>query len=164
MGKYDQLKGKIQPFQQEPEYQAKVDEAKISIQALSTPELARKFAMDRAAKNLYEGSIKTLNIQLEAASQLLCEQLDAEGLQKVQLLTGETCYTQTEPYSSIENRDELIAYLKKKKLTAMLVPQWQTMNAFNKECLLAGKPLLPGTKVFLKTSARLRGGNTQGEE
>ena len=163
MGKYDQLKTKLQPFALETEYQQKVDEEKKSHIGLSASDLARAFAMIRSMKRDREEQIKKLNVQLEALSQLLVEHLEADAVQKIQLQTGETCYIQSEPYSGIENRDEAIAWLKKHKLSNMLTIQWQTMNAFNKERLVNGEPPMPGTKVYLKTSARLRGGNNNGE-
>lgn len=164
MGKYSNLKSlKLPKFALDTTFQSKVDESKLSYQSLSTAEMARAFGMFRKEKQQYEDGIKKLNVTLEALSQLLVEQMEADTVQKIQLDTGETCYIQSDPYSNIENRDELIAWLKKHKLASMLTVQWQTMNAVNKERLVNGEAPLPGTKVFLKTAARLRGGNQKEE-
>lgn len=156
MGKYDKLKGKLPAFQQEPSFQQKVDEAKSQYQALDTPELARTFSSERLKKKQCEAAQAMINVELEALSQLLVENFEASGLAKLSLETGETCFTQTEPYSSVSDQAALLAEIKKQKMQSLLTLAWATMNALNKERLISGKPPLPGTTVFLKTSVRLR--------
>lgn len=158
-GKWNGLKGKLPAFEQEPAWQAKVEEAKSQYVGLDTAELAREFKSQRANKKQREDEVSQINIHLESLSQLLCADLESSQLQKVQLGTGETVYVQVEPYCSVQDRQAVLDWIRKKKLTAMLSVQWQTLNAFVKECLVNGKPAPPGVNVFLKTSARLRGGN-----
>lgn len=166
MGKYDALKGKLPMFQQEPSFQRKVEEMRNRYQAqhgdlLTSSELARIFNSVRQIKKKLEEEISTVNIELEVLSQLLVENFEASGLSKIQLTTGETCYTQTEPYSSVSDQQALLAFIKKQKMQNLLTLQWQTMNSLNKERLTAGKSPLPGTEVFLKTAVRLRGGKQE---
>jgi hypothetical protein len=163
VGKYDAMKGKLPQFQQEPSFQAKVDEIKSQYQALDAPELARIYSLERVRKKDFEEQIADLNVGLEAISQLLVDQMEAGGLMKFSLASGETCFQQTEPYSSIQDQQALMAWIKKQRLQSLLTLQWQTMNALNKERLIAGKPPLPGTQVFLKTSIRLRNGTNSQE-
>jgi hypothetical protein len=158
MGKYDTLKTKLPKFEQEPTFQAKVDEIKSQYQALDAPELARIYSLERRRKKDFEEQIADLDVGLEAISQLLVDQMEAGGLMKFSLASGECCFQQTEPYSSMQDQQALMTWIKKQRLQSLLTLQWQTMNALNKERLVAGKPPLPGTAVFLKTSIRLRNG------
>lgn len=165
MGKYTHLRGQLPAFELEPVFQQKVTDAKTAYQALSVADLAREFGMQRKEKDAHEEAIKVINVELEALSQLIVEDLEAGDLQKVQIASGATVYTQVEPYSSVENKEALFAYIKKAKMQALLTLPWQTLNALNKERLIGGKPVLPGSRCFLKTSARLRGANqTNGDE
>lgn len=164
MGKYDALRGNLPAFQQEPSFQQKIDEAKNQYQALEQAELARIYNLERQKKRLLEAQVSEINVNLEALSQILLEHFEATGLSNFQLQTGETCFQQTEPYSSVQDQAALIAYVKKQKMQNLLTLAWQTMNAMNKERLVSGKPPLPGTAVFLKTSIRLRGGSGTQEQ
>lgn len=165
MGKYTHLRGQLPTFELESAFQQKVTDAKTAYQALSVADLAREFGMQRKEKDAHEEAIKVINVELEALSQLIVEDLEAGDLQKVQIASGATVYTQVEPYSSVENKEALLAYIKKAKMQALLTLPWQTLNALNKERLIGGKQVLPGSRCFLKTSARLRGANqTNGDE
>lgn len=163
MGKYDALKGKLPQFQQESSFQAKVDEMKAQFVGLAATDLVREYKLARQQKQDHEEQIADLNVGLEAISQLLVDQMEAGGLMKFSLASGETCFQQTEPYSSIQDQQALLAWIKKQRLQSLLTLQWQTMNALNKERLIAGKPPLPGTQVFLKTSIRLKNGTNSQE-
>lgn len=163
-GKYAKLKGKLEKFQVDPSWQEKIDEAKKEYVGLDTAEMAREFGMHRRVKQNLEAQIKLENTHLEALNQLLVGDLDGSELQKITLTTGETGYIQDEPYSSIEDREALMAWTKKKKLLKMLTWHWQTLNGMVKEFLIDGKPLPPGVKCYLKTSFRLRGGAKDEEE
>jgi hypothetical protein len=163
LGKYSHLKDKLDPFQPDATYQAKVDTEKAIYVGLNAAELARRFAAVRNAKKSLEDAISDCNVQLEALSQLLVNDLESSAIQKIQLDTGETAYIQSEPYSSVEDKSKFMAWVKKKKLSGMLSMPYQSMNALVKELLVQGKPAPDGIKCFLKTSIRLRGGNQEAE-
>jgi phage host-nuclease inhibitor protein Gam len=156
MGKYDTLKSKLPKFEQEPTFQRAVDAVKIQYQALDAPELARIYSLERRRKKDFEEQIADLNVGLEALNQLILDRMEAGGLKKFSLASGECCFQQTEPYSSIQDRQALMAWIKKQRMQNLLTLQWQTLNAMNKERLLAGKPEIPGTKAWNKTSIRMR--------
>jgi phage host-nuclease inhibitor protein Gam len=159
MQKWAALKRKVDLWQQPPEYQTKVDEAKGQYVGMEAAELAHRFAHHRNAKSALEEQIKGFNVELEALSQLLVENLESSEIQKVQLTTGETVYIQVEPYCAVQDKEALHAWIKKSKLQSLFTVNFQTMNGLVKEMLMAGKPAPPGVAVFLKTSARVRGGN-----
>jgi hypothetical protein len=163
-GKWSKLKGKIPKFEIDSSWQEKVDESKKAYIGLDSTELTREFARRRAMKKTLEGHISLENTELEAISQILIKDLEGSEIQKIGLTTGETGYIQDEPYSSVEDKKKLMAWIKKSKLTDILTVHWQTLNGIVKERLGEGKPLPPGVKAFLKTSFRLRGGGKEEEE
>jgi hypothetical protein len=164
MGKYDKLKGKLPTFQQDSTFQQKVDEAKNAYQSRDMTSLVTMCSSVRQKKENLNDQIASLNVELEAISQLLGQHFEDAGLSKLTLEDGTTCYTQTEPYSSVSNQSILLAFIKKQKMSNLLSLAWGTMNAMNKERLVSGKPPLPGTQCFLKTFVRLREGAAQTEE
>lgn len=164
MGKWAPFKNKLDKFQQEPEWQEKVNEAKKAYIGLDASELARTFSIERNAKRDLEAQVKLHNCELEALSQLLVETLEGSSLQKIQLSTGEVCFIQDEPFASVTDRELMLSWLRKKKLQRLLSVNIKTLNAFIKELLVEGKPIPPGTAVYLRTTARLRGGSQGTEE
>jgi hypothetical protein len=161
--KYEHLRGKLPAFQQEPSYQAKVDEAKSSYAALDVTELARELSINKKAKRDYESLISEHNLQIEALSQLLVEALPAMNLKAVELDTGEKCSLQDDPYCNIEDRGKLFAWLRRKKMQSIFTVNWQTMNALVRGMLIDGKPQPPGVKMYLKTYAKITGGSQNGD-
>lgn len=161
-GKYSKLKGKLEPFKVDEGWQQRIDAVKGTLVGLGAPDLARRFKILKDEKKSHEAEVEVINTELEALSQLLVEEMEADLLQKIQLTTGETAYIQDEPYSAVEDRDKVVAYFLKHAKAALTVV-WQTLNAMNKERLIQGQAPLPGTKVFMKSSARLRGGSKSEE-
>ncbi len=163
MGKWTSLKKQLPKFEVEPEYAARVEEKKKEYIGLDTAEMAREFKVVRGAKKAAEETISGLNLELEALSQLLVNDLETQSISKLTLQTGETVFISDEPYSSVADKEALMAWVKKKKMQSLLTLNWQTMNSMVKELLSAGKPIMPGVKVFMKSSARLRNGNSSEE-
>lgn len=158
-GKWSKLKDKLPKFEIDSSWQEKVNEAKEKYVALNVTELTREFARHRTMKKKLEAEVSLQNTELEAISQLGIRELEGSEIQKITLDTGETGYIQDEPYSSVEDKKKLMAWIKRSKLTDLLTVHWQTLNGMVKERLGEGKPLPPGVKAFMKTSFRLRGGS-----
>jgi hypothetical protein len=163
MGKWTAFKSKLSAFELEPDYAAKVEAAKGAYIGLSTAEMAWEFSLNRNTKQKLENEIKLTNIELEALSQLLVNDLESSDMQKVQLTSGETCYINSEPYTTVIDKEKLMAWVKKSKLQNLLTLPWQTLNGMSKGRLLSGREPISGTSVFLKTAIRIRGGNQEEE-
>ncbi len=97
-----------------------------------------------------------MNVEIEALSQLLVDALETQNIQKVELASGAICFLQDTPYPVVKDREAVMAWIKKQKMTSLLSVHYQTLKAMTNERLIAGKPLIPGTEVFLKTQARIR--------
>lgn len=163
-GRWSNYKGKLEAFLPEADFQKKVEEVKSSFVGLSATELSRVLVMTRNEKRDMEDHIKSYNIELEALSQLLVANLEASEIQKIGLDSGETVFLHSEPFSSIEDRDAVMGFIKKNKLGNLLTLHFKTLNAMVKERLSDGKPAIPGVRVFLKTSARITGGRTNSQD
>jgi hypothetical protein len=157
--KYSGLKDKLSPFSQPQDFQQRVDEIKKTFSGQNVTQLARAFSHERREKQQLEAQVKIQNVALEALSQLLLEQLEASEISKFTLDSGETLYISDEPYISTEDKGKLMTWLKKHKLQSMFTVSWQSLNAFCKESMINGKPLPDGTKCFMKSSIRMRGGS-----
>lgn len=86
--KWAKLKGKLEPFIEEPSYQEKVDEEKSQFIALSPVELARQFKMAKDQKDEHEAMISDINVRLKALSQLIVSALEGAGMEALELPSG----------------------------------------------------------------------------
>lgn len=169
MGKYTHLRHKLPAFEVSAEasgqaaWFAKVTEWKQEFLGTENGEnanasrLATEYALrDRRKKDL-ESQISQLNIELEALSQLGVEAMESDGTQKIDLASGGSVSIKDTPYTSTEDREKVFDWIKKNKMKSILTVNYQTLSAINNERLVAGKEVIPGTKVFLKTKLLVRG-------
>lgn len=161
MSKWEKLKGRFEPVAELPEYQAKVDEAKVLLLGTSdasganAARLARMLVERKGEKERIESELYDINVELNALNQLLLEVMENDGQESLKLSTGETIYQTIEPYSSVEDRAKLLAWIDETGSQYLLSVQWQTLNGAVKLMLEKGAPTPPGVKVYLKSSVRL---------
>lgn len=158
MAKKKQYDG-LPPFQEEGTYQEKINESKSTMIGLDTADVARVFVKTRNEKKALEAEISALNVVLEACSQLLVAQLEGQDVQKLTLTTGETVFLQSEPYPSVESKDQLRTWVLEQNMEEILSVHYQTLVGMVKDRLSNGEEPPPGVSVFLKTKARCRGGS-----
>jgi len=163
-GKYRHLRGKLPVFENPPAWQEKIGQAKTNYLKLNTTELGREFASFKVQKNVAEANIKEMNTQMEALSQLIVERLETGDLESIELANGIKVGIRDEPYTSIDDQKKFYDWIKKTKQTGLLKINFQTLNAMTKEMIITGKKNPPGTKVFMKTSAKVTGGQPDAEE
>jgi hypothetical protein len=167
-GKYRHLRGKLPAFENPPAWQEKVGQAKTNYFKLDTIELGKEFASFKIQKNNTEATIKEMNTQLEALSQLIVERLETGELESIELANGIKVGIKDEPYTSIDDQKKFYAWIKKTKQTGLLKINFQTLNAMTKDMIISGKKVPPGTKTFIKTSAKVtgipKGENENGDE
>ena len=162
-GKYKHLRGKLEVFQQPEAFQKKVDDEKREIVGASEPVdasrsyLASLFAAYYKEKKEHERAIKVLNIKLTALSQLLTDKLQSEAEELVQLSTGGTVYLKDSIYPSVKDKDEFMKWVARERLTSTLTMPFKTLQSICIELSMKGKKLPPGTAVYLKTEAQVRG-------
>lgn len=169
MGKYTQLRGKVPAFVEETTYQDKINEEKRNILGVESGEganvnrLAAFFASQKTAKDKLEDEISEYNIRLEALSQLLCDALQEQSIEKLTLASGATGFIQDTPYPQVKDKGALMAWIKKHKMQSLLGINYQTLKGVTNERLVAGQPPPAGVEVYLKTQFRLRGNGSQEE-
>jgi hypothetical protein len=159
--KYAKLKSKLPAFEQEQSYQERVDAWKHDFFGENPLDanvalLAAKLAELKGLKENEENLIASLNVGIEALSQLLIERMQADDLDKVSLASGATIYLQYEAYPSVKDKEKLLQWAKSHKFGPLLTLPWQTLRGICNEMLLAGKPLPNGVECFLKTQARIK--------
>lgn len=123
MGKYTSIKKDYPEFQEEPTYQALVDDAKMYIlgtlngDGANINRLAAIFASyDAKKKALFEkygSKDKTdaeyeINIYRKALSQLLVENLEGEGMSSVRLSSGALVYLEDHPIPVVKDKPSTI--------------------------------------------------------
>jgi hypothetical protein len=174
MGKYTHLRHKLPSYREsvtEPGMTAwyeKVAQWKVKFLAreisgeVDAASLAIDYAERDAKKKQLEAEISQLNIELEALSQLGVDALEDSGANKIDLTAGGYVSISDRLYTSTEDREKLFAWIKQHKLQSLLTLNYQTLSGLNNERIIAGKPLVPGTKVFIKTQLTVRGVNGNG--
>ncbi len=168
-GKYAKLRGVVPAFVEEKPYQDRINEEKqkilgvVSGEGANVNRLAALFAAGKAAKDALEEQVSVQNLRLEALSQLLCESLEDQAIEKLTLSSGATGFIQDTPYPQVKDREALYTWgekeFGKKAWREMLTMNYNTLKAITSERLVSGKPAPAGVEVFLKTQFRLRGGN-----
>jgi hypothetical protein len=143
-------------FKEPQEWQEQINEVKQEMVGLETAEVARTFAMWRKEKKELEEKIKEINTEMEACSQLLVEHLQGQDVQKITLSTGETVYLQSDPYPSVQDKEQLRMWVVQTGMEEILSVHYQTLVGLVKERLNNGEEPPPGVEVFLKTKARCR--------
>jgi hypothetical protein len=169
MGKYTHLRHKLPAFEQSAEasglsaWFAKVNEWKQEFLGATRGEdanaglLAREYAERDTRKKELEAEISQLNIELKALSDLGVESLESDGMQKIDLAAGGYVSISDKPRTSTEDKAKVLAWIKKNKMQDLLTLSYQTLSAMNNERLLAGKAVIPGTKIFMDTKLTVRG-------
>lgn len=112
--------------------------------------LAARYDEQREVKDKIEDELSAVNLELEAYSQLIVDQFEAEGVSNVRLDTGPMIGVQMEPYAQVENRDTCREWAISNGLERSLMLPWQTLNSISKEKLLKGEPPPDGVKIYAK--------------
>lgn len=141
----------------EPKHQLKVEKMKEVIIADIREEtnmpptaarLAQEWADLRAAKDDLEEQASAIQVQIDAYAQLLVNQYEAEGIEKVYLETGDAPRLQYEAYAQVEDGALFFDWCVKHGYKNSLQLPWQTRNKIVKEMLQAGEPEPNGIKIF----------------
>jgi hypothetical protein len=170
MGKYTHLRHQLPAFRQAADegmraWFAKVDAWKQEFLGTDSGEnanatrIAAAYADRDFKKKALEAEISQLNIELEGLSQLGVEAMESDGVEKSNLAAGGYVGIKDTPYTSVADRAAIFRWIKRNKMQELLTMNYQTLSAITNERLVAGKPLIPGTKVFMKTKLTVRGVN-----
>jgi hypothetical protein len=162
VGKWTAFRSKLPKLELEPSYLEKVNASKLRLLGATSGEdanvnrLASLYAERKWRKDDLEAEISAINTDLEALSQLLVDRFEAEQQQSVQLNNGATVYLKDTVYPTVTNKEELMAWIKKNKMEAVLSVHHKTLQGITSERLQDGKAAPPGVSCFLKTSAAVR--------
>jgi uncharacterized protein YeeX (DUF496 family) len=129
-------------------------------------EMSEKFAELTRAKNRFKNELTQVNKALQDMQPKFVALLDDSGLQNFKMPEIGTFYIAEDLYPKIENKDELVADLKKRRLGSLLKTDinWSTLKATIKELVLQNKPLLKGVVVTPVRTVRVLGINEGGSD
>ena len=138
-----------------PDYQQKVQAVKDAMVidddfVLRASWLVHEYAALRDEKALAEVVVKEVNLRLEAVSQLMFDQFEAEGISSMNV-DGRPIAARLVPYASVADREAFRLWcLADPDLARKMQLPWQTINKIASDMLLAGEALPPGVTVFAK--------------
>lgn len=162
-GKWSGLRGAVEKAPVDLDFQGKVNVSKTALawdekesRARKTAELARLFCERRDKKDQLEASIKELNVELEALSQMMIAAMEKEGTDMFRLDSGDSLSIKDEPYCSVAEKQTFIAWVKETNQEDLLTVHYQTLSGITKTMLKEGRSAPPGIKVFLKQSITRR--------
>lgn len=146
-----------------PSYQIKVNAVKDEVKAdpdyrQHASYLAWRYAELRAEIDDKEAGVSELRMELEAISQLLQDQYEAEGTTLLRLDSGASVAVQPEPYAQVVDKDAFRRWAIANGYEESLALPWQTTNSITKERLLAGEACPAGVTAFVKNKLVLRKG------
>lgn len=144
----------------EPSKQDKVDIKKLEILRnlpLDQQESASVFAVIYAAirrqKNELKSQLAALEVEVEAAKQLLVEQYEAYDIESLKLSNGDAVRIQIEPYLVVEMPAKFRQWCVDNGYEQQLQLPWSTANALVKGLVLKGRPEPTGTRCYLLSKA-----------
>lgn len=112
-------------------------------------------ARDMAAE--IKARLSEANLLVEAFGQLLAEQAENEDTRGMDV-GGRALSIWQEPWTKVVDKNALRAFFQADPdLAPSLAPAWATVDALNRQRLLAGADLLPGTEAWAKQKIRLGG-------
>jgi len=150
-------KTKLAKFQNEPKWQDKVDDQKNSLRSngyTDKVKLAKILQSARALKEEKEQEVTDLNVEIEAATQMMTELLADEGINSFRTADGWQFVQRTSVFVSIadEGKAEFYQWLKDNDHEDLFSVNYMTASAMVKERLEEGLEIPPGVKLFLKES------------
>lgn len=156
-GTYSHLKSQLEKAEEDPDRKAELDKVKEKFAGKTIGEIGDAF---RAAYDLHEKIKKQeydANIDLEALGQLLVNDLEASGIDKMRTSDGSTTlFIKDDVRCSMTNREEYLNWIRQENMEELLTVHYSTMNAQAKDRLQKGKPLPPGLKAFFQQKMSIR--------
>jgi hypothetical protein len=148
---------KYAKFKNEPNWQMKIDEQKLNLQANNYKDkisLAKILQSARALKEEKEQEVSQLNVEIEAATQMLTELLTEEGINSFETSDGWKFIGKVSVFVSIsdEGKAEFYQWLRKHDHGEMFSVNYMTASAMVKERIENGLEIPPGVKIFAKES------------
>ncbi|MEN6605886.1 MAG: hypothetical protein ABFD60_01485 [Bryobacteraceae bacterium] len=161
-GKYANVVGNLPRFDgNEQTHQDHINQRKAELRATAdfretTVALATNYVALRLQQNELEAKMENIQLSLEAITQMLETQYEADGTTSIRLVDGFSVTLQIEPYALVKDRDAYRKWAIAEGLERLMALPWQTTNSITKERLLTGKPEPDGVEVYAKTKLVLR--------
>lgn len=151
MGKWSKLKSTMTRFVQPETWQQKIDKVKLELKSKNRIDLCKELTFLWSEKDKIKEKLAELNTREEAICQIMVDQLEGEEEISFKNPFG-TFFLKDDPYCTIENKNDYLAWIEQQGLHDILTVNYQTMAGMTKTRLENGEELPPGIKVFMKTS------------
>lgn len=163
-GKYDHITPGL-PWKQpdDVKYQQRVDDEKPKIREelgeVSAPSLTERYAALREQKDAIEETLSACNLQLEAVTQMIFDQYEADEISSVKRSDGGSVTVGTEPYARVVDPVALWDWgMEQENIARSFTLNWQTLNSLVKELLLKRLPEPPGVEAVSRKKITFRRG------
>jgi hypothetical protein len=139
----------------EPQYQQKVEAVKAAMVAEPDFErhasaLARQYTAIRIEQAKVAEILAEVNLRLEAVSQLMFDQYEAEGVESLKV-DGRTIAARLVPYSVVQDKEAFRQWcLQEPDLARLMTLPWMTVDKISKDRLVAGEEPPPGVTIYAK--------------
>jgi len=116
--------------------------------------LARLYRELRDTKDIINGELAAIEVELDAVSQLMTQHFESEGLTQVKT-DRELISVYVEPYSSVEDPEALRQWCVNEGLERRMSLAWSTVNSITKQRLEDGLPAPDGVRIYAKDKIRM---------
>ena len=156
-GQLSHLKTTLDRVSEEPGRQAELDKVKEELKDQNIGDIAAAYRKWYDEKEKLKELESALNTKLEAAGQLLVQNLESQGLEQMRTTDGSTTlFIKDDVYCKQENRAEYLDWIKKNDMEDLLTVHYSTMNAQTTDRLIKGQQVPPGIKAYFKQTIRIR--------
>jgi len=135
-------------------FQANVEALKKKVKKRKPADLAALYDRLRKEKDVLDAQVSEHNVKVAAAEQLLWAAYEQAGIESLALTDGRKIGVTDDISVSIEDREQLHAWIRTNKLESLMTVYSKTVESLTKQRLLAGQPAPDGVKLgsFKKTS------------
>lgn len=136
-----------------PDYAQRIEGARDEFVGMNATALALLYHKVRAETDAKELAAKEARLRMRAMEAQIRDVFAGENVDSVKLSDGTGVRLEYVPYAQVTDQEEMIAWAKKKRLTAPALP-WQSLNSTVKDMLLNGQAPPPGVKVWCQIQVK----------
>ena len=122
---------------------------------LSIAAFGRFIRTEKDVKEKLEAEVSEHEVEIAALSELIFPDMIAQRVENIRVEGAGTLYPRFDPMVTVRDKEVFRKWCIENGFEEQLALPWSTANAVAKERLEAGKEEMPGTELYLKTSAVL---------
>lgn len=131
-------------------HRERVNEAKTEITEREPTGLAARYAGVRAEMKSAKDMVSVIQVQLDACSELLVDQFEAEGITSLKMKDGSSVRVDVKPINVTKDREGFRLWCIEEGLQKEMHLHPGTARTMMCNMLLAGEDIPPGLEAFMK--------------